>query len=58
MPLLKLGRKVIEDRRLDAATLRELRHVIDRKRHLSPEEYDLLRSLGRAVKSGQVERGY
>jgi hypothetical protein len=56
MPLLKLGRKAIESRRLDADTVRELHRVIDRKRHLNPEEYELLRSLARAVKVGEVER--
>ena len=58
MSLLKLSRKAIEARRLDADTIRELRRVMDGRPHLNPEEYEMLRRLGRAVKSGEVDREY
>jgi hypothetical protein len=58
MPLVRLSSKAIEARRLDADTVRELRLAMDRRSHLNPEEYEILRRLGRAVKSGEVERAY
>ncbi len=54
MNLVKLGRKAIETRRLDADTVQKLRRFMDCRSHLDPEEYEVLRSLGRAVKSGEV----
>ena len=54
MNLVKLGRSAIEARRLDGDTFREMRRLMDSRSHLSPEEYETLRSMGRAVKSGEV----
>ena len=58
MSLMKLSRKAIEARRLDADTVWELRRVMNRRPHLDPEEYEILRRLGQAVKSGEVECAY
>ena len=54
MNLVRLGRKAMETRRLDADTVRDLRRFMDGRSHLDPEEYEALKQLGRAVKSGEV----
>lgn len=56
MSLEQLTRKAIHTRHLDAATARQIRRCIDRGSHLTPEQYEALRNLGRALRSGEVTR--
>ncbi len=57
MSLEQLTRQAIQTRRLDENAWSWIRGYIDRAPYLTANEYDALRSLGRALRAGQVVSG-
>ncbi len=56
MSLEQLTRRAIEAHQLDAGTLEKIERFIERHSYLAAEEFEALRDLGKALRSGLVKR--
>lgn len=57
MSLERLTRRAIEAHHLDAGTLEKIERFIESRSYLVAEEFEALRSLGKALRSGLVRQG-
>ncbi len=58
MSLEQLTRKAIDARLLDGETFYKIQGRVNRAAYLTPEEYEALRHLGQALRTGEVVRAY
>lgn len=56
MSLEQLTVRAIQTRRLDNDTHARINRLMNRRSHLTAEEYEALCRLGRALKAGEVKR--
>ncbi|MHB8766235.1 MAG: hypothetical protein ACYDA8_18105 [Deferrisomatales bacterium] len=57
MSLEQLAHRALDNRHLDPETALRIRRRLDRAPFLTAEEYEALRRLGAALRSGEVARG-